>query len=310
MRAARIHEFGGPDVLQSDEIAIPSPTAGQILVRVHAAAINPVDGKIRTGKFKRYRAKLPATLGRDFSGTVVQSEDEESGWKEGDEVFGMLDYARGAYADYCIALPSEMVRRPPALDPLHAACIGVAGQTAWQALFRYGELKSGQRVLVHGAGGGVGHLAVQFATFHGAEVTATVSPEDAGFVSELGAVETIDYKEQTFEELVHDVDLVLDLVGGDTAHRSWQVLRQRGILVSTLGKFDPPASAPIGVRGREVIVECQRSQMEQIASLAVNGQLRIEIDKVFPLDHAEEAHEHLEHGHSRGKSVLKVSEDL
>jgi NADPH:quinone reductase-like Zn-dependent oxidoreductase len=309
MNAVRIHEFGGPEVLLWEDVPIPEPGAGQILVKVHAAGVNPVDGKIRTGKFKRFRPKLPAILGRDFSGVIVRLGEDVTDWKIGDEVFGMLDYARGAYAEYCVALPSEVVHKPEPLEHLRAGSIGVAGQTAWQALFRCGELHTGQRVLIHGAGGGVGHFAVQLATAHGAEVIATVSPEDAEFVSEIGAVETIDYKRERFEERVHDVDLVVDLVGGETVQRSWHVLRPGGILVSTLGDPHPPASAPVGTRGREVIVECQPYQMEKIAAQAAAGQLRIELDHIYPLAHADQAHEHLEHDHARGKTVLSIAED-
>ena len=309
MNAVRIHEFGGPDVLQLEDAPIPEPNAGQILIKVHAAGVNPVDGKIRTGKFKRFRPRLPAILGRDFSGVIVRLGEDVTDWKIGDEVFGMLDYTRGAYAEYCVALPSEIVRKSLQLDHLRAGCVGVAGQTAWQALFRCGELQTGQRVLIHGAAGGVGHFAVQLATAHGAEVIATVSPEDVEWVSELGAVETIDYKSQRFEEVVYDIELVVDLIGGETTQRSWQVLRPGGILVSTLGSPATPATAPVGTRGREVIVECQPIQMERIASQAVARQLRIEIDHIYPLANADQAHEYLEQDHARGKTVLSIAED-
>jgi NADPH:quinone reductase-like Zn-dependent oxidoreductase len=199
-----------------------------------------------------------------------------------------------------------MALKPAGLDHLHAACIGVAGLTAWQALFRHGELHTSKRVLVHGGGGGVGHLVLQFATGHGAQVITTVSTEDLDFASSLGAAEVIDYKAQRFEEVVGDVDLVIDLIGGATRQRSWQVMKPGGILVSTLGQPEAPASAPVGVRGREIIVECHNEQMLEIAFQAADGLIRIEVDRVFPLEQVEQAHEHLENEHSRGKTVLEV----
>ncbi len=204
-------------MLQWDEIPMPEAAADQIVVRVHAASVNPVDGKIRTGKFKRFRPRLPATLGRDFSGVIAQVGEEVTGWKVGDEVFGMTDYARGSYAEYCVALPSEIALKPAGLDHQHAACIGVAGLTAWQALFRYGELHTSNRVLIHGGGGGVGHLVVQFATGHGAEVITTVSTKDLEFATSLGAAGGDRLQGRSvLKKWCGDVDLVIDLIGGET----------------------------------------------------------------------------------------------
>ena len=308
MKAIRIHEFGAPEVLRFEDAPNPEPKDNQILIKVHAAGVNPVDGKIRAGEFKRFRPEFPAVLGRDVSGVIERVGADVTDWKEGAEVFGMLDYARGTYAEYALALPNEIAQKPAQLDHLHAAGIGVAGLTAWQAVFDRGELRRGQRVLIHGGGGGVGHFAVQFAVAHGAEVIATVSPADVDFVRELGAAKVIDHKAKRFEEEVNEIDLVIDLIAGKTRDRSWQTLKPGGLLVSTLGEPKPPTDAPAGVRGREVIVECKADQLVEIAGRAANGKLRIEVDKTYPLAEARQAHEHIENEHSRGKTILRVRE--
>ncbi|HEX3817675.1 MAG TPA: NADP-dependent oxidoreductase [Chthoniobacterales bacterium] len=308
MKAIRLHEFGGPEVLLFEDAPTPVISDDQMLVRVHAAGINPVDGKIRSGEFHLFRPQLPATIGRDLSGVIEQVGSRVSGWREGDEVFGMIGYERGAYAELAAALPIEIARKPAEIDHLHAGVIGVAGLTAWQSLFDQGELQAGQRVLIHGGGGGVGHFAVQFAALHGAEVIATASPKDIDFVRSLGAAEVIDYKAQHFEKTVRGIDLVLDLIAGETRARSWQVLKPGGLIVSTLGEPEVPPNAPARVRGRATVVRCEAGQLTEIAQLAASGRLRIELAKVYSLAEARQAHEQMENAHSRGKTVLKVSD--
>ena len=305
MKAARIHEFGGPSVLRYEEAPTPEPAGDQILIRVHAAGINPVDGKIRSGTY-RFRPALPAILGRDISGVVEKSEIKD--FRVGDEVFGMLDYHRGSYAEYAAAAPNEIVQKPGGLDHLHAGSIGVAALTAWQALFDNGQLGSGQRVLIHGGAGGVGHYAVQFAAAVGADVIATANAKDLEFVRSLGAKEVIDYKAQRFEEEVSEIDLVIDLVAGETRKRSWKVLKPGGLMVSTLGEPEIPGDAPKGARSRGMVVETKTDQLSEIGNRAANGKLRIEISKVFQLSDPANAHEFLEHEHFRGKIVFAVRE--
>jgi NADPH:quinone reductase-like Zn-dependent oxidoreductase len=305
MKAVLIHHFGGPEVLHFEEVPKPKASDGQLLIRVCAAGVNPVDGKIRAGEFKRFHPELPAILGRDLSG-VIEEGAGVSDWQKGDEVFGVLDYARGTYAEYAIALPGELSRKPPQLDFPHAAAIGVAGLTAWQCLFDRGGLRAGQQVLVHGGGGGVGHFAVQLALAHGAKVIATVSPEDVEFVRQLGIEKVIDYKAQRFEEETDAVDLVIDLIGGKTRDRSWSVLKPGGLLVSTLGEPVPPSDAPAGAHGREVVVECRSDQLAEIGRRAATGELRIEVTKTYPLAEARKAHEHIENQHTQGKTALRV----
>jgi NADPH:quinone reductase-like Zn-dependent oxidoreductase len=304
MKAVRIHEFGGPPVLRYEEAPTPEPATDQILIRVHAAGINPVDGKIRSGTFHGFRPELPAILGRDVSGVVEKSGSKEFG--VGDEIFGILDYHRGSYAEYAVAAPNESVKKPGGLDHLHAGSIGVAALTAWQAVFDNGELRSGQRVLIHGGAGGVGHYGVQFAAAAGAEVVATASAQDLEFVRSLGATQVIDYKAQRFEDEIRDIDLVIDLVAGETRKRSWKVLKPNGLMVSTLGEPEIPDDAPKGARSRGMVVKTKADQLSEIGNRAATGKLRIEISKVFQLSDPANAHEFLEHGHFRGKIVFAV----
>ncbi len=290
-------------MLRYEDVPTPEPASDQILIRVHAAGINPVDGKIRQGTF-RFRPELPTILGRDVSGVVEKSESKNFG--VGDEVFGMLDYHRGSYAEYAVAAPNEIVKKPEGLDHFHAGSIGVAALTAWQALFDNGELRSGQRVLIHGGAGGVGHYAVQFAAAAGAQVIATGAADDLEFVRSLGAGQVIDYKAQRFEEEVSEIDLVIDLIAGETRERSWKVLKPGGLMVSTLGEPKIPSDAPKGARSRGMVVEVKADQLREIGIRAANGKLRIEISKVFRLADPANAHEFLEHGHFRGKIVFDI----
>ena len=238
-----------------------------------------------------------------MSGTIVEVGSAVSGFSVGQAVFGMLDYDRGAYAQFAVASPRELGHKPGALSHVAAAALPVAGLTAWQALFEFGKLRRGQRVLIHGGSGGVGHFAVQFAAWSGAIVAATCSGADLDFVRELGATTVIDYRAERFEEKIRDVDLVVDLVAGETRHRSWQTLKPGGALVSTL-----PAPKPdrTDVSGREVVVDADTGQLQAIANLVIDKHVAVAIDRMFPLSETHAAHAHLENGHGRGKIVLAV----
>jgi NADPH:quinone reductase-like Zn-dependent oxidoreductase len=307
LKAIRIHETGGAGCLIHEEVPGPEPQESEFLIRVHAAGVNPVDTKIRSGKFPRFRPTLPAILGRDISGTILKKGAGAAGFEVDDEVIGLLDYDHGAYAEYTIASARELVRRPPEISREEAAALPVAALTAWQALFEHGKLRRHQSVLVHGAGGGVGHFAVQLAAWRGATVTATCSSKDIDFILGLGAQRAIDYKTERFEEQVRDVDLVVDLVGSETRQRSWQTLKSGGILVSTL-----PAPEPEGrkdVSGREVVLYASSPQLQEITNLVAAGNIMVHIDRKFPLRDAAKAHLHLEEEHPRGKTILLVSID-
>jgi NADPH:quinone reductase-like Zn-dependent oxidoreductase len=304
MKAERIHTFGGPDVLQLEEVSRPQPGPDELLVRIHAAGVNPVDWKIREGHL---RASLPSLMGSDFSGVVEELGPGVRGFKVGDAVFGEVADASGSYAEYALAPVSQVAKKPAALDHVQAAALPVASLTAWQALFDAGKLQSGQRVLIHAASGGVGSFAVQFGKWKGAHVIGTTSAKHVNQVRQLGADEVIDYRAAQFEEMVHDVDLVLDTIGGNTQERSWRVLKRGGLLVSVV---QPPAqdkAAAHGVRGVFMVSQARGDQLAQIADLVVSGRVKIIVETVLPLDQARKAQELSQSGHAGGKIVLRVA---
>jgi NADPH:quinone reductase-like Zn-dependent oxidoreductase len=307
-QAVRIHRFGGPSVLQLETIPCPVPRPGQVLVEVHAASVNPVDTKIRAGKFKLFRPELPAIMGRDISGVVrAIGGHRRSSLSVGDRVFGMLDYERGGYTRYLVATPRELARCPAAVSHLEATTLGVAAMTAWQCLFDHGRLKRGERVLIHGGAGGVWHFAVQFAKVHGATVIATAGPQDLAWVKSLGADRVIDYHNEKFENEVGNVDLVLDLIAGEVQERSWQVLKERGgRIVSTLMPPSPVEAKRHRASGTRMVVHVDRDQLAKIAQLVVEKKVRVKIGKTFPLAQAAAAQKLIENGHVRGKVVLTV----
>jgi NADPH:quinone reductase-like Zn-dependent oxidoreductase len=311
MKAIQMHRTGGPSVLVLEEVDLPSPGPGELLVEVRSAGVNPVDAKIRQGKFKVFKAKLPAILGRDIAGIVRGAGRTPKGrkmaFRPGDAVFGLLDYDRGGYAEYTVASPRELAPRPKLLGEWQAGSLGVAALTAWQGLFDHGRLRRGQRVLIHGAAGGVGHFAVQFARVRGATVIATCGKRDLAWVRQLGARQAIDFKAQKFEEETGEIDLVLDLVGGDTQKRSWKVLKKRGgAIVSTLEEPSKAQARRHHARGLRMLVKVKRRQLDEIARLIVAEKVHVTLGKVFPLARAREAHELIEDGHVRGKVILEV----
>ena len=308
-RAAVIHHFGGPEVLKIEPVPVPVPGRGQLLIEVEAASVNPVDHKIRSGKYKMFHPRLPAIIGRDVAGTVrAVGPGAKGSLKIDDPVFGMLDYPRGAYTRYTVATQRELARRPERLAVNEAAALGVAALTAWQGLFDHGHLRPQERVLIHGAAGGVGHLAVQFAKWHGAYVIATTSSRDVQWVKKLGADQVIDYKKQLFENETGNIDLVYDLIAGETLDRSWQVLKERdGRIVSTL---DHPEAARLArehhARWTHMVVTVKNDQLARIARLVSEKKVRVEIGKIFPLKQVQAAHKLLENGHVRGKVILHI----
>lgn len=310
MKAIRFHTYGGPEVLVLEDAPQPEAGANELLIRVAAAGVNPLDWKVRAGHVKNWlQHQLPLIPGWDVSGTVAATGTGVSGFKEGDEVFGMLDFSRnGAYAEYAVAQAAELARKPAPVSHINAASLPIAALTAWQALFDVARLTAGQTVLIHGAAGGVGHFAVQLAKWKGAQVIATASARNAGFARELGADRVIDYQATLFEEAVRGVDVVLDTIGGDTQERSWQTLKKGGVLVATLGIAIPQAARDFGVRGEGVFVHANAGQLSQIAALIEAKQLRPYISGTPQLADAARAHELSEAGHVRGKIVLQVSE--
>jgi NADPH:quinone reductase-like Zn-dependent oxidoreductase len=306
MKAVRIHEFGGPDTLKVEDLPLPEPGAGEVRIRVMAASVNPVDYKMRNGGYLPPEA-LPLTLGRDVAGVVDAVGPGAADFRVGDAVFAMLDRDHGGYVEFVAQKAENCARKPARVDFIQAAAVPLAGLTAWQGLFDHGGLSAGQRVLIHGAGGGVGHMAVQLARARGADVIATCSTADVEFVKGLGATEVIDYKTERFEDRVQDVDMVFDLVAGDTQERSWEVLKDGGALISTLKEPDQAKAQAKRARAARYMAQPNGRELAEIAALIDNGQVMPRIDRVFPLDEAARAEDTLEHEHVRGKIVLEVT---
>jgi NADPH:quinone reductase-like Zn-dependent oxidoreductase len=263
MKAVRIHAFGGPEVLQYEDAPRPLAEAGEVLIRIHASAVNPADWKLRNGFFGK-DAPLPLTLGFDFSGMIEALGAGVTRWKTGDEVYG---YGLGAYAEYIAVKETLVAAKPKTVDHIHAAAIASASLTAWKALFEVGELRAGQKVLIHGATGGVGGFAVQLAHARGVYVIGTASERNQGYLKELGADEAIDYESVRFEDVVRDVDVVFDTQGGETQARSWATLKRGGILVSIA---QPPTQAEAdkrGVRATFMVNEMKAESLNAITKL-------------------------------------------
>jgi NADPH:quinone reductase-like Zn-dependent oxidoreductase len=309
MRAMRQEVLGGPEVLHEVEIAKPEAGASQVLVRVHAAGLNPSDWGHRA--YPIFLGPPPFTLGWDVSGVVEQAGFGVTIFKPGDEVFGMLPYPHGvgSHAEYVTGPARAFAGKPASLDHVQAGALPLAGLTAWQALNDTAHLEAGQRVLIHAAAGGVGHLAVQIAKAKGAYVIGTASAKNHELVRGLGADEMIEYQVTDFAEAVSDVDVVLDSVGGDNPARSLRTLRQGGLLVSLL-PFGPEVLAAAderGVRAELMLVEYDHGGMTAIADLATDGKLRPVIAGVFPLAQAADAHKLGETRHVAGKLVLTMA---
>jgi NADPH:quinone reductase-like Zn-dependent oxidoreductase len=304
-----MHGYGGPEVLKYEDAPRPEPAEGEVLVKVHAAGVNPVDWKIRQGHMRGFRDyPMPFILGWDFSGTIDQlGPGVASAWKTGDEVYARPDIGRnGTYAEYIAVRASEIQHKPKSLDHVHSAAIPLAALTAWQAIFDAGHLRAGQRILIHAAAGGVGTFAVQLAHWKGAYVIGTASRSNHDFVKQLGSDEVIDYQTTRFEDAVRDVDVVLDAMAGETRDRSWQVLKKGGILVSILGQPSQDDANRHGVLGVGMFVQPNPAQLQELAHLADAGKIRPIIDTVLPLAEAARAHEMNQTLHTRGKIVLRV----
>jgi NADPH:quinone reductase-like Zn-dependent oxidoreductase len=310
MRAVRVDRFGGPEVLTLVEADRPEPLGTEVLVRVHAAGVNPVDWKTRAG---HSRLRLPSVLGWDVSGIVAALGDGVTRFAVGDEVFGMPWFPReaGAYADYLTAPSRQLARKPTRLSFVEAAGLPLAGLIAWQSLVDTAGVQIGQRVLIHAAAGGVGHLAVQIAKARGAYVIGTARAEKHDFLRSAGADEAIDYTTSDVFSVVRDVDVVLDLVGGETGVRSVRTLRPGGILISvpsSSSRTVVAAAADAGVRATGILVEPDGQGLEQLAALVDQGMLHVHVGAVLPLERVADAHRLGEEGRSKGKIVLSVAE--
>ncbi|UFS72515.1 NADP-dependent oxidoreductase [Geomonas sp. RF6] len=310
MKAVRFASYGGPEVLVQEEVPLPDPGPGEVLLRVHAAGVNPIDWKVRAGHLKEsLRSQLPLIPGWDVSGVVEKVGIGMVGVTEGEEVYGMMNFSRdGAYAEYAVAAAEDLAPKPSSLDHVHAAAVPLAALTAWQGLFDVADLRPGQSVLIHGAAGGVGHFAVQFAKWKGAWVIGTSSSRNINVVGELGADELIDYEKAAFDEVLSDVDVVLDTQGGEIQRRSWPVIRTGGTLVSTVSLSVSNSAAERGVRGELMLVRPDANELAQIAALIDSGDVRPLVSNIIPLAEAARAQQLSQTGHVRGKIVLRVRE--
>lgn len=308
MKAIQMNSYGGADVLSYDDVPTPEPQADEVLVRVHAAAVNPVDWKIREGYFKGMMPhQLPLILGSEFSGVVAGVGANVSACKAGDEVYGYCSLARcGAYAEFVAVKETEIAVKPSSIDFMNAAAIPVGALTAWQA-FAMAGLSAGQTVLIHAAAGGVGSLAVQIAKARGAHVIGTASARNAEFVKSLGADEVIDYTTTKFEDVVNGADMVFDLIGGETQARSFGVLKAGGWLVSAVGPPSPEESEKHGVKSAMVMVQPNAPELKEVTALVEAGKLKTFVETVLPLSEARQAHELSQSGRTRGKIVLQVA---
>ncbi|GAB4589279.1 NADP-dependent oxidoreductase [Nocardia sp. IFM 10818] len=310
MRAIVVREWGGPEALTLAEIDRPEPGFGEILVRVHAAGVNPVDWKTRASGQLIGWGEIPI-VGWDVSGTVAAVGPGVTVFRPGDEVFGMPRFPQqaGGYAEYVVAPARHFAAKPGRIDHVRAAALPLAALTAWQGLIDTAGLRPGQRVLIHAAAGGVGHLAVQIAKAHGAHVIGTARAEKHDFLRSLGADEVIDYSAVDFAAAVDEVDVVLDAFGGDYGTRSLPLVRRGGHLVSLPGPDDVPDAEAAAARGVHIgwtVVEVDSAGLRAIADLVDNDKLRVEIDTVLPLAEAAQAHAYGETGRARGKIVLQV----
>ncbi|MFF9457902.1 NADP-dependent oxidoreductase [Streptomyces flaveolus] len=309
MRAISQDTLGGPEVLREVQLERPEPRPNEVLVRVRAAGVNPTDWKHRANG--GFLGEPPFVLGWDVSGVVEAVGIGVAAFRPGDEVFGMLSYpfGHGSHAEYVTAPARTFTHKPAGVDHVQAGALPLVSLTAWQALVERADLREGQRVLIHAAAGGVGHVAVQIAKARGAHVIGTASAGKHEFLRSLGVDETVDYRETDITEAVKDVDVVLDTIGGETSLRSLRVLRPGGIVVSILPvgseEFFEEAER-LGVRAVRMLVDADRADMREIAGLVESGRLRATIERTFPLADAAQAHELGETGRTTGKLVLVV----
>ncbi len=317
MRAITMATTGGPEVLTLTDIERPNKVSAEFLVKVIAAGVNPIDAKTRAGGgVSGEITNYPAVIGQDFSGIVIESPYEAHPIKPGDEVYGMVTVPRvgGSYAEYVTVSSLSLTKKPQSISHVEAAAVPLAALTAWGMVVEVAKAHEGQRILIHAGAGGVGHFAVQFASYFGAYVIATGSERNLGWLRELGANEVIDYSASRFEENLADVDVVIDLIGNvadNTGTRSLTVIRPGGLLVNAPSGSWPTfieEAAAAGVRATGYKVSPDGSTLSVISRLLTSGDIRVRVDEVFDLEHAADAHRAIEGGHTRGKIVLKVSD--
>jgi NADPH:quinone reductase-like Zn-dependent oxidoreductase len=308
MKAVRVHQFGGLEAIVYEEVPMPVPARGQVLVRVKAAGVGPWDAWVRVGK-SALPQPLPLTLGSDLAGVVEDVGPDVSDVRSGDEIFGVTNSQfTGAYAEYAVAEAAMIAVKPKRLTCVEAASVPVVASTAWQMVFDYGQVDGTKRVLVHGGSGNVGAYAVQLAKRAGAEVAATVLSRGVDYARTLHADRVIDVQTARFEEQVKDVDVVIDTIGGETLERSFDVIRLGGVLVSSVAMPDKAKAAQRRIRGVFFLVAVRSEGLSRIGDLLESGRLTTNVGEVLPLSHARLAHEMLAgKPHKQGKIILAVN---
>jgi len=309
MKAIMVHQYGGPEVLKLEEVPRPEPKENEVLIRVIAAGVNPVDAGIRSGHYSKYFGpKPPFISGSDVAGVIEESKIDK--YKRGDAVYGYLDLDRGGgYAEYTIAKDREISAKPKSLSFAEASAVPIVALTAWQALIDTAKLNAGQTVLIHGGSGGVGSFAIQIAKARGAKVFATASTPNQDLLKRLGADVAIDYTKQKFEDIAKDVDVVLDSVGEDTLQRSYGVAKKGGFVVSLVARPDPMELEKHGIRGAPLSVAPNSDELAEITKLIGDRKIKVIVSQTFALADATKAQEQAATGHTRGKIVLKVGNE-
>lgn len=310
MKAVRLHDYNGLDGLIYEDAPVPQPGEGQVLIHVRAMGINPFDWKVAEGHFKEFLPlQLPAIIGSDLAGVVEAVGPGVTFLKPGMMVYGQADFmASGAYAEYALAKAGEVATKPRTLTFAQAASVPVIAMTAWQALMIIGGLQRGQSVLIHGAAGGVGSYAVQFASLLDCHIVATAAGEDAAYLHELGAVEVINYQNPPSQNFTSGMDLVLDTIGGETRQRSWGALKPGGILITTTDPPSPEEAKEHNVRAEMIQMKPSALQLDDIAKKLDSGQIKARVGAELPLSEARQALERLRKGGTRGKIILNVSD--
>ena len=311
MKAVVIHEYGDPEVLKYEDVPRPEPKDDQLLIRVIAAGVNPVDGMIRSGMFaKEGNRAFPIILGGDVAGVVEKVGSKITKFKSGDPVFAYVSLDNsGGYAQYALVTEGEAAPKPKSLTYVEAAAVPVVAMTAWQALVDAAKLSGGQTVLIHGGSGGVGSFAIQIAKARGAKVIATASTANQDFLKQLGADVAIDYTKQKFEDVATDVDVVLDSIGRDTLARSYAVVKKGGIIVSLVARPKESELEKHGIRGAALNAEPNSEELAEVGRLIDDKKIKVIVSQTFPLSEAMKAQEQVATGHTRGKIVLKVGDE-
>lgn len=305
MKAVRIHSYGDTDQLKTEDIPKPEPKKNEVLVKIHDAGVNPIDWKIRSGYMKNWMpVTFPLTLGQDFAGEILEVGPEVTVFKKGDRVFG---FAGGSYAELAAIPADKLAPIPEPLSYQTAASLPTAGLTAYQIILDKADVSAGKLFLIHGAAGGVGSFAVQLACWKKARVIATAAKSDEPYLRELGVERVIDYKTQRFEEFVKDVDAVVDLVGGNTLDRSYQIAKPGGLVITTVGDLDKKQIEKFSLKGIQFMMKQNPSELAALARLVAQGIVKPRMSRVLPLKDARKAQELNEKGQSHGKVVLHVS---